>query len=70
MDWRGRFIDMLRGDRAQHLEQIEFLSSGKVMLHVTEAGIRRDVTSERLEVAKRHLDEVEQLLREEGALDA
>jgi hypothetical protein len=69
MDWRDRFIEVLHRDREQHVEQIEFLQSG-VIINVMDAGVMRDVTAERLDVAKRHLAEVERLLREEGALDA
>lgn len=62
MTWR----DYLLQERKQHLEQIAFLSSGNVRLHVTTNNEQRDVTEERLETTKKHLVEVERILREEG----
>lgn len=62
MTWR----DYLLEERTQQLEQISFLGSGNVRLHVTTNGVQRDVTEERLETTKKHLAEVEQILREEG----
>jgi hypothetical protein len=60
------WLEFIRDERTDKLEAIEMLSSGRVQLHMTTNGVRKDITDERLAKLKEDVAEIEQILTEEG----
>lgn len=58
--------DFLRRERQSKINSIEMLSTGRVRLGRTEAGVTRDTTQEALDKDKLDLAEIEELLTSAG----
>lgn len=61
-DW----LNYLADERKEKLEQLEVLSSGRVQLHMTTNGVRKEITEERIEKLKADIAEIERILAEDG----
>jgi hypothetical protein len=62
MSW----LEYLKHERANKLSQAVTLASGKVQLHMTTNGVKRDITQQQLEKLEADIAEIEQILIEEG----
>lgn len=60
------WLEYLKHERGNKLNQAVVLASGKVQLHMTSSGVTKDITQQQLNKLEAEIAEIEQILIEEN----